>query len=110
MLHEKKWKRECENEIEHAITARVNGNEGMARVSARRAAGIIIGEYLFRRGYTNLSNSAFNRLSIFISLPDVDAQYRDIANHFLLKVNSDRNLPDNVDLIHDLKLLADNLL
>jgi len=105
-----KWKWEYGHEIEQAISARKAGNEGMARVCARRAAGIIIGEYLIRRGFTKLTNSTIDRLSIFISLPDVEKQYQDIANHFLLKVNPDYDLPEAVDLISDAKWLATNLL
>ncbi|OGO12856.1 MAG: hypothetical protein A2Y53_07340 [Chloroflexi bacterium RBG_16_47_49] len=104
------WKREYVNEIQHAISAREKSNEGMARVCARRAAGIIIGEYLSRRGHTNLSGSTFDRLSIFVSLPEVEDQYRDIASHFLMKVNPDHNLPVDADLIRDAQWLAKNLL
>jgi hypothetical protein len=110
MKSEVKWKTEYENEIEHAISARVIGNEGMARVCARRAAGIIIGEYLNRRGYTNLSNSAFDRMLEFLSLPDVDKKYKDITNHFLLKVNTNHDLPVDADLISDAQWLVKNLL
>jgi hypothetical protein len=110
MKPEAKWKWEYDNEIEQAISARKAGNEGMARVCARRAAGIILSEYLIRRGYTNLTNSAIDRLSIFTSIPDVDEHLQDIANHFLLKVNPDYNLPDGVDLISDAKWLGTNLL
>jgi hypothetical protein len=110
MNPEDEWKREYDNEIEHAISARKDRNEGMARVCARRAAGIIISEYLIRRGYTNLKNSTVDRMSIFITLPDVDKHYQDIANHFLLRVNTDHNLPVDVDLISDAQWLVKNLL
>ena len=104
------WKKQYKKEIEQAISARAQGNEGMARVCARRAAGIIIGEYLLRGGHPSLSNSAYERLSIFNSLPDVDPVYKNIANHFLLKVNSDRSLPIEADLICEVKWLRTNLL
>jgi hypothetical protein len=107
---EAKWKWEYDSEIDHAISARRAGNEGMARVCARRAAGIILGEYLIRQGYTNISNSTIDRLSIFISIPDVDQHHQDIANHFLLKVNPDYKLPETVDLISDAEWLRMNLL
>ena len=110
MTSEATWKVEYQKEIEHAISARKAGNEGMARVCARRAAGIIIGEYLCRQGYTNLSHSSFERISIFVSLPGMDDYNRDIANHFLLKVNADRNLPIDADLINDTQWLVKNLL
>ena len=35
-----------DQEINRAEKARQDGNEGMARVCARRAAGIVVGEYL----------------------------------------------------------------
>jgi hypothetical protein len=101
---------EYNKELEHAIFARSNGNEGMARVCARRAAGIIIGEYLNRLGYSSLTNSAYDRLSIFYNLPFVDQGYKDIANHFLIKVNLDHTLPLEADLISDVLWLEKNLL
>lgn len=104
------WKSEYEKEIEHAISARAKGNEGMARVCARRAAGVIIREYLFRRGYASLSSSAYERLSMFSSLPDVDEQLKNISNHFLMKVNNDHNLPLDADLISEVQWLTNNLL
>jgi hypothetical protein len=104
------WKVEYTKEIEHATSARINGNEGMARVCARRAAGIVVGEYLNRLGYSNLANSAYDRLSLFNSLPVVDQKYKDIANHFLLKVNLDYQLPLEADLIRDVIWLEKSLL
>jgi hypothetical protein len=106
----KLWNSEYNKEIERALLARSNGNEGMARVCARRAAGIIIGEYLNRRGYSSLSNSAYERLSIFNGLPDVEKIYKEIANHFLMKVDPDHNLPMKADLISDVIWLEENLL
>jgi hypothetical protein len=104
------WKQEYDNEIEHAISARKAGNEGMARVCARRAIGIILGEYLTHQGYTNISNSTIDRLSIFISLPELDKHTQEIAKHFLLKVNPDYKLPEGLDLINDAKWLRLNLM
>jgi len=110
MTTEAKWKVGYQKEIERAISSRKAGNEGMARVCARRAAGIVIGEYLSRQGNTNLSNSTIERISIFVTLPGMDDNNRDIARHFLLKVNADRNLPNDVDLISDNQWLVMNLL
>lgn len=110
MVTEINWKLEYQREIEHATAVREAGNEGMARVCARRAAGIIIGEYLRRNGYTNISTSIFDQLSFFISLPGIESQCQDIASHLLMKVNSDHSLPNDVDLISDAHWLAENLL
>jgi hypothetical protein len=104
------WKVEYQHEIEHACAARTAGNEGMARVCARRATGIIISEYLRRFGYTNISTSIFDQISLFLSLPGIDSQCRDTVSHFVMKVNSDHSLPSEVDLISDAHWLAENLL
>jgi hypothetical protein len=104
------WNVEYKKEIEHAILARLNGNEGMARVCARRAAGIIIGEYLNRLGYSNLTHSAYDRLSLFNNLPNVNQKYKDIANHFLVKVNLEHKLPLEADLIGEVTWLEKSLL
>ncbi len=82
----------------------------MARVCARRAVGIIIGEYLIRRGYSNLTHSAYERISIFNSLPDINQQCKEIASHFLLKVNADHKLPLYADLISEAMWLEKSLL
>lgn len=82
----------------------------MARVCARRAAGIIIGEYLLRLGFTNLPHSSYDRISIFYDLPNIEKQWKDICGHFLLKVNHDHKLPLDADLISEAMWLENTLL
>jgi hypothetical protein len=104
------WKIEFSRELERAMLANSSGKIGMARVCARRAAGIVIGEYLRRQGFGGSTKSAYNNLSIFINLPDVDDRYKEICSHFLMKVNQDHMLPVDADLIHDATLLKHSLL
>ena len=106
MSFEFTWRSEFEAEINQALRARENGNEGMARVSARRAVGILLGEYLTRQGYENPSNSAYDRLTRFTSLPEIDEQVKATCGDFLLKVDSDRNLPPDIDLIAEAQWLC----
>ncbi len=105
-----KWKAEFEHELEQARSAREGGNEGMARVCARRAAGIVIGEYLARQGYKEPSPSAYERLKLFNSLLGIDEQLKTITSHFLLKVKDDRSLPEHIDLVREAVLLMRCLL
>jgi len=104
------WKTEFQKELDQAVAARASGNEGMARVCARRAAGIVISEYLQRHGYPNPGPSAYDRLTLFNTLPDVDDQLKEITSHFLLKVTIDHDLPINVDLISEVRWLARQLI
>jgi hypothetical protein len=106
MIGVPKWKEEFDKEISHGILARDKGNEGMARVCARRAVGILISEYFNNQGYDSQSISAYNQLSRFTSLPEVDEQAKIICNHFLLRVDSNHNLPADVDLIVEAQWLA----
>lgn len=101
---------EYQNELEHALIARSDGNEGMARVCARRAAGIIIGEYLERRGYIDLASSAYDRITTFKDLSEIDPKCRVIASHFLLKVDHHHELPEDVDLLKEVQTLKEELL
>ncbi len=82
----------------------------MARVCARRAAGIVVGEYLQRHGVSILNNSAYDRLSILIEMPEVDDQCRRVCRHFLMKVNQEHKLPVEADLIREATWLENNLL
>ena len=58
------WKVKLETEFERAEAARANGNEGQARVCARRAAGIAIREYYARRGQSVHTPSAYDLLQL----------------------------------------------
>lgn len=95
------WQHLFENEIQQAQAARTAGNEGMARVCARRAAGIVIGEYLKRQGDKFSNPSAYERLRYLLSQPDITPQVRDIAAHFLVRVTPNHTLPIDADLIAD---------
>lgn len=106
----KSWNLEYQQEITHARHARSIRNEGMARVCARRAAGLIICEYFHRKGLTNLGPSAYQHLKLLESIPDLDPKIKQVANHFLLTVDKDFNLPDQIDLISEAEWLKQELL
>jgi hypothetical protein len=46
----------------------------------------------------------------FNDLPDLDQKFKEIANHFLLKVNPDHKLPMDADLISEAMWLEKTLL
>lgn len=104
------WKKGASSELSQAVAARNNGNEGMARVCARRAAGLIIGEFLQRRQINSPGPSAYDRLRLLLDLPDVSMQARIIAQHLVKRVNQDFNLPVEADLIEETRHLSEELL
>ncbi len=110
MVLKTSWKADYTRELERAVRARSEGNEGMARVCARRAAGIVVGEYLLRRGFTGTHDSTYDRLSIFMGLLDIDGELKERCSHFLLKVNLDHRIPGDPDLVREAKWLEHALL
>jgi hypothetical protein len=103
------WEARFQSEVQHAEMAHAIGNEGKARVCARRAAGIAIGEYLRFRGIAPPDSSAYNILKFFQSNPDMPSDAKIITGHFLERVDTDFSLPGDIDLIQDARWLAKNL-
>lgn len=97
-------------ELSRAQRARKEGNEGMARVCARRAVGLIIGEYLQRLGHPQPALNAYQRVKFLESIPSLSPQVKQVAGHFLLFVDEDHNLPPQVDLLSEAHWLAQQLL
>jgi hypothetical protein len=93
------WEEAYQAEIQHALAARESGNEGMARVCARRAAGILIGEYFRKLDKPRIPGSSYDRLRLLISTPQTPEAAREIANLLILRVDTDHTLPLEVDLI-----------
>ena len=101
---------EIQAEIERAEAARTRGNEGQARVCARRAAGIAAREYLTRRGEKIRTPSAYDLLKILVEEQSISGELRQSARYLTLRVNEEFKLPVNVDLIAEARKFCDELL
>lgn len=104
------WKKQYQKEIRQAEEARRVGNEGRARVCARRAAGHVIGEYLRRNGLAAPGSSAHTRLQYLRSLPGISPQAREATHHLLLRITPEHKLPVETDLIAKARWLKENLI
>jgi HEPN domain-containing protein len=104
------WQSEIQAEFERAEQARVRGNEGQARVCARRAAGIAIREYLTRRGIHPPSVSAYDLLNLIKDDPHLSADLKRIADHLTLRVTEEFKLPVNADLVAEARKFCTELL
>ena len=104
------WQTEIQAEFEKADQARARGNEGQARVCARRAAGIALREYLTRRGVRPPSVSAYDMLNQIKSDPQLSPELKEIAGHLTLRVNEEFKLPVNADLIVEARQFCEELL
>jgi HEPN domain-containing protein len=104
------WQTEINAELEKAEQARARGNEGQARVCARRAAGIAIREYLTRQGIRPPSVSAYDLLNQIKSDPCLSPNLQLIAEHLTLRVNEEFKLPVNADLVAEARTFCEELL
>jgi hypothetical protein len=104
------WRERFDQELRQAEAARKKGNEGMARVCTRRAAGIVVGEYFRRKDIKQNGSSAYDHLKQLREVPGIPESARTTADKFLQRVNFDHNLPGDIDLITEARLLAQELL
>jgi hypothetical protein len=104
------WKDSLEMEFGRAASARARGNEGQARVCARRAAGLAIREYLYRRGERVTTVSAYDLLNSLKDDPALPQDLLPLVEHLTLRVNEAFKLPVEADLVAEARMLCKALL
>jgi HEPN domain-containing protein len=104
------WQTKLQAEFDRAAQARARGNEGQARVCARRAAGIAIREYLARKGTTPPSTSSVDLLNLLKNDPLLSPELKLVVDHLTLRVTEDFKLPVDADLVAEARKLCDELL
>ena len=97
-------------EFEKAQQARINKNEGQARVCARRAAGIAIREYLTRNGTRVPSMSAYDLINLLKEDAQLPPDMKLIVDHLTVRVTEEFQLPFDADLVAEARILCDWLL
>jgi hypothetical protein len=103
------WREAAETELVRAQAARAAGNEGRARVCARRAAGIAARDFLDRHSVRTRSESAYELLNILAGFPGLAPDLRQAAVHLTMRVTEAFSLPLEVDLITEARLLCTGL-
>lgn len=101
---------EVDLEFSRAAEARSRGNEGRARVCARRAAGIAVKAYFSRKKRRATSSSAVDLLNQLSADPQLPDELKLAVQHLTLRVDEKFELPADVDLIADARKLCDWLL
>jgi hypothetical protein len=104
------WQRKITTELNQAQRARAEGNEGRARVCARRAAGIAVREYFNRKGRQVSGSSAYELLNGLEESPDIPPELKQTASNLTMRVSEDFTLPADVDLIEESRQLCRALL
>jgi hypothetical protein len=100
---------DIETELQNAERARLAGNEGRARVCARRAAGLAARDFLARHALRLGDRSAYTALQALAEYPGLDPDLRIAALHLVTRVTEQFTLPVDADLIVDARKLIGGL-
>ena len=100
---------DIETELENAERARLAGNEGCARVCARRAAGIAARDFLTRHGIQLHNTSAYVALQTLADFSGLASDLHVAAVHLTTRVTDEFTLPMQADLIADARKLTGGL-
>jgi hypothetical protein len=95
--------------LEKAESARLAGNEGRARVCARRAAGIAARDFLTHHGVRFQETSAYAALQALAEYPTLAPDLRVAALHLTTRLTEAFTLPVDADLISDARKLIGGL-
>ena len=96
-------------EFERAEAARAAGNEGRARVCARRAAGMAALDFLNRHGIRPHSENAYDALQMLTEYAGLAPDLRQASIYLTLHVTEEFISPVDVDLIAEARKLCDCL-
>jgi len=94
-------KLQIQEELLLAKQSRIEGNEGRARVCARRAAGAAVQTHLQRTGLSPEPGNAMQSIMLFKSIMDLPERVQIALDWLLQRVDEDYNLPPEVDLIQE---------
>ncbi len=100
------WHTSVARELQAAEQARRQGNEGRARVSARRAAGIVAEIALQRSGIDTHGLTAFARLRRWQQEAEPGTRLHTVLEHLTRRVDTAFSLPDDIDLLAEVRWLA----
>ena len=96
---------QIQKELLLAKQSRLEGNEGRARVCARRAAGAAAQSYLIEAGYPQKNKNVLQSLTQLRELNSTPDHVRNAVNWLLKRVDEDNTIPQRVDLISEAKVI-----
>jgi len=104
-MFESETRKAIDLELARADQARQAGNEGMARVCARRAAGIALRQYFIHNHMEITDPSAISLLTRLIQMESTPADIKSVVDNLLTRVTPDYRLPILIDLTAQAKVL-----
>ncbi|HLD94339.1 MAG TPA: hypothetical protein VI703_09090 [Anaerolineales bacterium] len=108
------WRERVDRELATAEAAKTRGNEGMARVCARRAAGWTVQAYLANKGIDLESSSVLEQMRTMLKIEGLGLESKRILEHMLVakeegEDGGDSYFPLDVDLVAEARQLVAEL-
>ena len=103
-------KRTIRRELEDADRARIDGNEGRARVCARRAAGWAVSITRSLAEESEIESNAYDMLQWLAQQSDTPDAVRSAATRLTTHVSHNHTLPFPEDPLEDARMICDVLL
>ncbi len=103
-------KRNIDKELQMAEDSRRKGNEGKARVCARRAAGAAIGYHFERQTGDSAPKSAYTLLHWASDHTGSSMKVHEAARRLTVRVTREHELPHREDPIADAHLIINSLM
>lgn len=100
---------EIEQELTMARRSRRKGQEGRARVCARRAAGFAVQRHLQQKGILAGEDNAYQALLHYRGQPELTAEVSEALRWLTARVDHDHQLPEGVDLIQEAEVVITSL-
>ncbi len=97
-------------ELDQAYLFRARGNEGRARVCARRAAGWAVAAFRQRWSGGETHLNAYQQLQWFRKFEDVPSELRRAADRLITHVTPSHDLPHCEDPLEDAEVIVHALL
>ena len=96
---------QIQGELLLAKQSRKEGNEGRARVCARRAAGTAAQLFLDRHEKIIKAENAYQSLKKLSDTKELPDRVQLAVSRLIQRVNEDHQLPPEIDLIHEARLV-----
>ena len=108
------WQSRVRRELARGRQAATEGNEGMARVCARRAAGWTVKAYLDTQGMQAEQPSALEQIKFLRAQGNLDGETREVLEHMILHLAKDdpegeSYWPLDANLLDEAQWLAEHL-
>ena len=97
---------QVQKELLLAKQSRKEGNEGRARVCARRAAGTAAQLFLDRHKKIIKGENSFQSLKTLKETEELPARVQLAVSRLMQRVNEEHQLPPEIDLIHEARLVV----